>query len=101
MKPILFIADLHLSDDTPDLNGLFAEFLRQHAKHAAALYIMGDLFEAWTGDDDYSQTAAEVAAQIRDFRNTPPFISLQATAIFCLAKITPRVPISSCCLNII
>lgn len=86
MKPILFIADLHLSDDTPDLNGLFAEFLRQHAKHAAALYIMGDLFEAWTGDDDSSQTAAEVAAQLRDFSQHAPVYFIAGNRDFLLGQ---------------
>ena len=65
--PILFIADLHLSDHTPSLNALFAQFLRDWQGKAAALYILGDLFDAWTGDDDDSPTAAQVAQQLAGY----------------------------------
>lgn len=47
----LFISDLHLSDERPGITGLFIDFLQQRASHAEALYILGDLFEAWLGDD--------------------------------------------------
>ncbi|MCL2830350.1 MAG: UDP-2,3-diacylglucosamine diphosphatase [Betaproteobacteria bacterium] len=49
--PVLFISDLHLSPVTPGLNNLFFEFLGREARGAAALYILGDLFDAWIGDD--------------------------------------------------
>lgn len=84
--PTLFIADLHLSDDTPNLNALFAEFLRQHTGKATALYILGDLFEAWTGDDDPSQTAADVAAQIRTFSHSAPVYFIAGNRDFMLGK---------------
>lgn len=47
----LFISDLHLSDEQPDTIGLFIDFLAGRAAQAEALYILGDLFEAWLGDD--------------------------------------------------
>ena len=47
----LFISDLHLSAEQPDTVGLFLEFLSTQAPGAEALYILGDLFEAWLGDD--------------------------------------------------
>ncbi len=47
----LFIADLHLSEQRPDITELFITFLNNEARHARALYILGDLFEAWLGDD--------------------------------------------------
>lgn len=73
-RPTLFIADLHLSDDTPDLNALFCRFLKQQDGHAAALYILGDFFDAWTGDDDDSRTARDVAAALKHFsRRTPVY----------------------------
>ncbi len=50
-RPTLFIADLHLADEQPELNRLFVEFLAGRARQAEALYILGDLFEAWLGDD--------------------------------------------------
>jgi UDP-2,3-diacylglucosamine hydrolase len=51
MTRTLFISDLHLSPDRPAIAGLFVEFLRTHASRAEALYILGDLFEYWLGDD--------------------------------------------------
>jgi UDP-2,3-diacylglucosamine hydrolase len=47
----LFIADLHLSEEQPELTGQFLDFLHGPARDADALYILGDLFEAWLGDD--------------------------------------------------
>ncbi len=49
--PTLFVSDLHLSPATPGLNNLFFDFLGRDARGAAALYILGDLFDAWIGDD--------------------------------------------------
>jgi len=47
----LFISDLHLSKEQPDILRLFLSFLGGPATSADALYILGDLFEAWLGDD--------------------------------------------------
>jgi len=47
----LFISDLHLSPERPAIVGLFLKFLRERASRAEALYILGDLFEYWIGDD--------------------------------------------------
>lgn len=57
----LFIADLHLDPDRPEITRLFGEFLETGAKGADALYILGDLFESWVGDDDPSEAGAFVA----------------------------------------
>jgi len=51
MKPVLFISDLHLDPARPAITELFLQFLRQRAVHAQQLFILGDLFEAWIGDD--------------------------------------------------
>ena len=51
----LFISDLHLSAERPAIVALFLGFLRTRARHAAALYILGDLFEYWIGDDVATQ----------------------------------------------
>lgn len=47
----LFISDLHLSTERPAITALFLDFLRGRARAAEALYILGDLFEYWIGDD--------------------------------------------------
>jgi UDP-2,3-diacylglucosamine hydrolase len=50
--PTLFISDLHLDGERPDITAQFLDFLEREARQAQALYILGDLFEAWIGDDD-------------------------------------------------
>jgi len=50
--PQLFISDLHLTTERPAINRTFFAFLRDEARSAAALYILGDLFDYWIGDDD-------------------------------------------------
>ncbi len=47
----LFVSDLHLSDQRPAITEAFIAFLDGEARQAGALYILGDLFEAWLGDD--------------------------------------------------
>jgi UDP-2,3-diacylglucosamine hydrolase len=47
----LFISDLHLSDERPEITALFLHFLHNAAAKTQALYILGDLFEVWLGDD--------------------------------------------------
>ncbi|MCM8594303.1 UDP-2,3-diacylglucosamine diphosphatase [Accumulibacter sp.] len=48
---ILFVSDLHLSPATPAVTHLFVDFLAGRARAAERLFILGDLFEAWPGDD--------------------------------------------------
>ncbi|MGB5472675.1 MAG: UDP-2,3-diacylglucosamine diphosphatase [Gammaproteobacteria bacterium] len=55
MPCTLFISDLHLDPERPAITALFLDFLAARAGHADALYILGDLFEAWIGDDDDSE----------------------------------------------
>lgn len=52
MRPALFVSDLHLSPERPAIVERFFRFLREEARAAAALYILGDLLEHWIGDDD-------------------------------------------------
>jgi UDP-2,3-diacylglucosamine hydrolase len=61
----LFISDLHLDSSRPAITELFGGFLRREAASADALYILGDLFEAWVGDDDPSAVGAYVASGLR------------------------------------
>src|SRR5688572_28425428 len=60
----LFISDLHLDPARPAITELFLGFLRGEARDAEALYILGDLFEAWIGDDTPSPAADAVAAEL-------------------------------------
>ena len=61
----LFISDLHLDPERPEVTRLFGEFIDGEARSADALYILGDLFEAWVGDDDPSEPGIFVAAKLR------------------------------------
>lgn len=61
MPHIYFIADLHLSEDQPDITECLMRFLASDAVHADALYILGDLFEYWLGDDNVTPLSTQVA----------------------------------------
>lgn len=54
MSWTIFISDLHLQANEPHIAEIFLDFLHHEARKADALYILGDLFEAWIGDDDLS-----------------------------------------------
>ncbi|MGV8835011.1 UDP-2,3-diacylglucosamine diphosphatase, partial [Cellvibrio sp.] len=57
----LFISDLHLHESRPQVTRAFFQFLYTQAVHAEALYILGDFFDAWIGDDDDSELVQDVA----------------------------------------
>ena len=59
-----FISDLHLSENTPSVTQGFFEFLKTAAQELSHLYILGDLFEAWVGDDNDSELATNVMQEI-------------------------------------
>ncbi len=64
--PIYFIADLHLSESRPELTALFLRFMQEKAPHAQELYILGDLFDFWVGDDEASSLIDSVKQAIRN-----------------------------------
>jgi len=61
----LFVADLHLDAASPEIARQFHAFLAGEARSADALYILGDLFEAWLGDDDPDPAARATVAALR------------------------------------
>jgi UDP-2,3-diacylglucosamine hydrolase len=76
MPGTLFISDLHLDPERPAVTALFLEFLATRARQADAVYILGDLFEAWIGDDDETPLNREVIQGIRACvdAGTPVFV---------------------------
>lgn len=67
----LFIADLHLDDSRPQITQLFENFLAgEEARSADAVYILGDLVEAWLGDDDDAELPARIARATRALRDS-------------------------------
>ncbi|PHQ26560.1 UDP-2,3-diacylglucosamine diphosphatase [Marinobacter guineae] len=61
----LFISDLHLEESRPDITGAFLAFLDEKAAGVEQLYILGDFFEAWIGDDERTPLQEQVAAALR------------------------------------
>ncbi len=62
---VLFVSDLHLDASRPEITALFLAFLEGEARDAEALFILGDLFEAWVGDDDPGEPGSSVCAALR------------------------------------
>ena len=66
----LFISDLHLDPSRPQITALFESWLASdEVRHADALYILGDLVEAWIGDDDDAELPRRIATATRAVRN--------------------------------
>jgi UDP-2,3-diacylglucosamine hydrolase len=61
----LFISDLHLDATRPDIGDQFLAFLNGEARDADALYVLGDLFESWIGDDDPNEHYATIKKALR------------------------------------
>jgi UDP-2,3-diacylglucosamine hydrolase len=61
----LFVSDLHLDAARPRVTRLFLDFLETHARHTDALYLLGDLFETWIGDDDDNPVGSAVMDGLR------------------------------------
>ncbi len=71
MKP-RFISDLHLSDKHPELTQAFFVFLNESKEACTHLYILGDLFEAWIGDDDDTPLYQEIKKALLTFTTNGP-----------------------------
>lgn len=75
-KPILFISDLHLEPDRQDISQAFFNFLEKHAANAQALYILGDFFNVWLGDDYSSELSLKVAEKLKTLSQSGVTIKL-------------------------
>lgn len=77
MKPSLFISDLHLSSARPALVDAFRAFCAGPARDAADVYVLGDLFDSWIGDDQLREpVAAAVASALRGIAETGVRVSV-------------------------
>ncbi|HMM47680.1 MAG TPA: UDP-2,3-diacylglucosamine diphosphatase [Thiobacillaceae bacterium] len=82
-----FVGDLHLSDERPAATGRFFRFLDEDVAGADALYILGDLFEAWVGDDHDEAVAHETARRLRTLADAgTPVYFLHGNRDFMLAR---------------
>jgi len=83
----LFISDLHLTPSRPDLTKAFITFLKNEAYNADALYILGDLFDFWIGDDDTSDFANKIKNQLKELTSSGiPCYFLHGNRDFLLGK---------------
>ena len=74
---ILFLSDLHLSFDKPQITRHFIHFLQNKALNARKIYILGDLFDAWVGDDDFTAPNAQIRHELKQLTNSGVEVYLQ------------------------
>ena len=67
---IYFIAALHLNEAQPEITAHFLQFMQQKAPLAEAVYILGDLFDFWIGDDEDSALICQVKQAISSLTQT-------------------------------
>jgi UDP-2,3-diacylglucosamine hydrolase len=82
----VFVGDLHLSADRPDITHAFLTFLAQDLDEAEALYIVGDLFEVWMGDDIAEPFTQGVAAALKTVSKQIPVYFTQGNRDFLVGK---------------
>jgi UDP-2,3-diacylglucosamine hydrolase len=82
----LFVSDVHLDALAPEATQQFLEFLRTEASQAQALYILGDLFEAWVGDDDEAAVNETVCAALRELSARTACFAMHGNRDFLLGE---------------
>lgn len=82
----LFISDLHLEEQRPDITAIFFEFLKNEAVDADALYILGDLFEVWIGDDENTELHQVVTANLKTLSKHTPIYFMHGNRDFLIGK---------------
>jgi UDP-2,3-diacylglucosamine hydrolase len=86
MPRTLFVSDLHLADDRPATTERFECFLTERVPGCDALYILGDLFEYWPGDDGLTlEFPAHVAAMLRNAARSVPAYFMHGNRDFMIA----------------
>lgn len=81
-----FIADLHLSAERPDITSCLMQFLESDAKEADALYVLGDLFEVWIGDDDVTPFNTAIAEAFSTLSQQVPIYFMHGNRDFAIRK---------------
>ena len=76
-QSIIFISDLHISLEKPDITNRFLGFLENQASKASAVYILGDLFDAWIGDDDNTPPNKKIKEQLKKLTDSGTRVFLQ------------------------
>jgi UDP-2,3-diacylglucosamine hydrolase len=76
-KAVLFISDLHLALEKPAITQRFLNFLKTKATKAEALYILGDFFDVWVGDDDFMPPINKIKKQLKQLTASGVNVYLQ------------------------
>ena len=76
-KETLFISDLHLRQTRSDITRRFLHFLQSRARGIERLYILGDLFDTWVGDDDPTPPGSRVRTELRELSDSGTSIFFQ------------------------
>ncbi len=76
-QDILFISDLHISIEKKEITQRFLSFLKNQAHQAKAVYILGDLFDAWIGDDDNTPPNKKIKTQLKQLTDSGTQVYLQ------------------------
>ena len=86
MSVTYFISDLHLSAERQDINDCLFRFLQTEAVDADALYILGDLFEVWIGDDDITAFSESIALALKTVSATVPIYFIHGNRDFAIRQ---------------
>jgi len=76
-QDIIFISDLHISLEKTEITRHFISFLNKQAREASAVYILGDLFDAWIGDDDNTPPNKKIKQQLKQLSDSGTKVFLQ------------------------
>lgn len=83
----LFISDLHLEEEKPLITSCFFNFMKYQAPKADAIYILGDFFEAWIGDDNQSVFNRQIIEALRKLiEKGPPIYFMRGNRDFLIGK---------------
>ncbi len=82
----LFISDLHLSENQPEITQTFISFLEAQASDAKALYILGDIFDLWIGDDDDRPLVTSISQRLQQLSQHCDIYLMQGNRDFLLGE---------------
>ena len=85
-EEILFISDLHLDQHKPEISQHFLTFIKTRAAHARVLYILGDLFEVWSGDDSPADEFSEIFNALQTLSKTADIYFLHGNRDFLVGQ---------------
>lgn len=86
MAVTYFISDLHLGEDFPEITACFESFMRETAPKADALYVLGDLFELWLGDDNVTLFNSHIARIFKQTSRHVPIYFIHGNRDFAIGK---------------